>query len=261
MKIRNNGYSALAAITFFLGGSVEAIVINPVFTDGAGESWTVERKATVSEAISQWQTSILDNYDINMEFTFENAGASYLGNWGGQISATIGSDIYPWSGEVTHTIRFNADQMDQEQANYLWFDSTPETDGDLPSEAWDALTVTKHELSHALGFVDNFYLDDFGNTDHDKWSSLITDTTFDPGGLNIEMEASDNLSHVADAGITSGDLMITSLTNGQRRNISQTDLDMLSLAYGYNQIPEPSSLILLISSSLLLFGRRLNFSL
>jgi hypothetical protein len=102
-------------------------------------------------------------------------------------------------------------------------------------------------MGHMMGFAVDFYVDDFTlPSEFDKWTSHIANTTFDPGGLNIEMAGSSNLGHVANSGSTLNDLMIPALVNGARRNISQTDLNMLEKAYGYTIIPEPTTALLLL---------------
>ena len=183
---------------------------------------------------------------INITFNFTNAGSSgYLAQWAGSYYVPQGTDLYPWTSGVTHKISFNADHFTG--THYTWWDPTPATSDDLPSVTWDALSVARHELGHALGFTDGFYYDNFGTDDRiDKWSSHITGTTFDPGGLNVSMDSASNLSHLLDDEATAGDLMVPALPNGLRRDISTTDLNMLQLAYGYQLVPEPSPLVLLV---------------
>jgi hypothetical protein len=188
---------------------------------------------------------ISDAQTVSVEFDFTNAGTpSYLGQWSASASGiVVGTDVYPWTPGVSHTIHFNADYFSG--TNYTWFDPTPGTAGDLPFLAWDALSIAYHELGHMLGYANGFYFDDAGATHVDKWGSLITGTTFDPGGLSIEMAGIGNLGHVKDADGTAGDLMVPSTPNGVRREVSSINQDMLALAYGYTMTPEPSTALLL----------------
>ena len=152
----------------------------------------------------------------------------------------VGTDIYPWTPGVTHTIHFNVDY-----GSSLYWDPTPTTT-DVPSASWDALSVADHELGHMFGFVPNFYYDNaFAANSVDKWTSHITGSTFDPNGLNVSMASPTNLGHVLDSGATAGDLMVPALLNGVRHDISDTDLNMLHMAYGYTVVPEPSTFALL----------------
>jgi hypothetical protein len=124
---------------------------------------------------------------------------------------------------------------------------------------WDALSVARHELGHAMGFTDRFYYDNYGlSTQVDKWAVHISGTTFDPGGLNVTMTSASDLAHTYDGGSTSLDLMVPSIYNGQRRDISDIDLKMLHLAYNYQMVPEPSSMVLLLVGliGLGVYGRR-----
>jgi hypothetical protein len=234
----------LGLLVFLSVGQAKAISIVPTFTDGA-ETWTTVQKDVINYAIGQWEALIVDNQTINVEFDFTNAGtSSYLGQWTAAATGiSAGTDVYPWTPGVSHTIHLNADYFSG--TNYTWFDPTPGTDGDLPFLAWDALSVAYHELGHMLGYANGFYFDDAGITHVDKWGSLITGTTFDSGGLNIEMAGIGSLGHLADSGATAGDLMVPTTPNGVRREVSSTNQDMLSLAYGYTFAPEPSTAFLL----------------
>jgi hypothetical protein len=97
-----------------------------------------------------------------------------------------------------------------------------------------------------LGFTDRVYLDN----GIDRWTSHIADSTFDPGGLNVPMRADG--THVNQP----GDLMYYQLLKGVRKDISATDVAMLSLAYGYAPVPEPASLAVLGVGAMVLLRRR-----
>jgi hypothetical protein len=226
----------------------QAVAIIPLYVNGADQTWDPVRQGVVQQAIDDWQTKILDNQTINITFDFTNAGTSgYLAAWAGSFSVPLGTDVYPWTSGVTQTIHFNADYFSG--THYTWWDPTPTTSNDLPPAAWDALSVARHELGHGLGFVPYFYKDNlFAPGEIDKWTSHITGTTFDPGGLNVSMASSTNLAHVLNSGSMAGDLMVPALVNGARRDISTTDVSMLHLAYGY-QVPEPSTLVLLATAA------------
>jgi hypothetical protein len=212
----------VAYMALVLGAAgAHALTINPTFVDGAGETWDATRMGVIDQAIADWEAQIGDAQIIDVSFEFASAGATYLGQWGASASLLAG-------------------------ANYIWWDATPLDGTDQPFEAWDALSVTRHEIGHMLGFVDGFYYRSWGDTNSDKWvDEHIAGGIFDPGTLNVLMSAG-NYGHVDDSGAMAGDLMVPSLVNSVRRDISTTDLDLLQSAYGYTILtPEPGTAILL----------------
>ena len=227
------GTAALSLIA----GSAKAIDIVPTFVDSAGQTWDPTKRAVIEQAISDWDARILNNQTIPVTFDFTNAGTgSYLGLWQGNYQLFAGTNIYPWTSGVQHVVHFNADQMNSSQPNYLLF-----TLGSVPFANWDALSITRHELGHMLGFTDQFYVNDFAEAGQtDKWTSHIVGTTFDPGGLNVQMAAANNLAHTADSGTTANDLMNPALVNGERRTIKPIDEAMLETAYQYDMAPDPN---------------------
>jgi hypothetical protein len=188
----------------------------------------------VEQAISEWESVILNNHTVNVTLSFEDAGAgTFLGAWSAAGSFSFGTDIYPWTSGLNHSITLNTYYMGT-YINEIWWDPTPTTVSDLASNALDALTIIRHELAHMMGFADGLYLNNFGRPrEVDRWLDQITGTTFDPDGLNVTMASINNLSHVANSGSTANDLMTPSLAAGVRRAISDIDLDMLALAHGY----------------------------
>jgi hypothetical protein len=235
----------VAYMALVLGAAgAHALTINPTFVDGAGETWDATRMGVIDQAIADWEAQIGDAQIIDVSFEFASAGATYLGQWGASASLFAGTDVYAWTPGVTHTMRFNVDYF--AGANYIWWDATPLDGTDQPFEAWDALSVTRHEIGHMLGFVDGFYYRSWGDTNSDKWvDEHIAGGIFDPGTLNVLMSAG-NYGHVDDSGAMAGDLMVPSLVNSVRRDISTTDLDLLQSAYGYTILtPEPGTAILL----------------
>ena len=233
------GFTLLLAM-LLLCAPASGLVINPTFVDGSGQSWSATRRGIINQAIDDWEAMILDSRTIDVTFTFDSAGAgTYLAQWSATAYVAERTDIYPWTSGVDHTVAFNTYYFTGD--NYLWWDSTPATDDDLPFVAWDALTIARHELAHMLGFTDGLYVDDFAvPAETDRWAELVTGSTFDAGGLNVPLESSFDISHVADSGITSGDLMTAALLNGERIGISSLDLEMLSLAHSYSVLPPPA---------------------
>jgi hypothetical protein len=226
-----------------------AFTITPTFVNSTAQTWNSTEIAVVNEAISDW-TSILSYtgspQNINMTFQFTSAGINntgtntgYLGLWTGSYSAPAGSTVTPWYPGVTHIVYINTDWMTPptgDPALTFTTGSPGPASSTVPSTTYDALSVLRHELGHALG-LNPLYGSNVGLAN--ATLTLASDITFTgptgaifddtPGGLNIPLAAADNYQHVAD----NNDLMSISLTNGLRKGISFTDIEELSLAYGY----------------------------
>ena len=209
-----------------------ALNIIPTFVDSSDQAWTDTQKSVVLEAIGDWEKRILDNQTINVSFDLTHAAAigatdSVLARWAGTIKV-LPPSVYPWTPTVQQVIEFNQDLMNPSLPNQLEFTAGVVAPGD-----WDGLSVTRHELCHMLGFTQYFYWQ--GHTD--KWSIHVSGTTFNPGGLNVQMDNAIDVSNVADSGPTAGDLMTPTMPNGVRKQIGATDLKMLEVAYHYAMIP------------------------
>ena len=207
------------------------IAFIPTFTSGCGETWTADRQGVINRALSDWGSTILESQTVRINFAFATTG---FAEWHVSYSGYYGDSIRPWSLGTTHTITFNVNCFPTTAGNYIWWDPTPETAGDLPSVAWDALTLARHEIGHATGIEDGFYVDHWQQPNQvNLWGSKVTingnSAVFDAGGLNVPLASSSDLSHLANA----ADVMYPSLVNGSRKQISQTDLSMLHVAYGY----------------------------
>ncbi len=220
-----------AAVVASLANLSHAFTITPTFTNGGGQTWTTSEENVVNEAIGDW-TSILSYtpspQNINITFVFTSAGnPGYLGLWQGNAPGNV-NDLSPWTPQITHTININTDEMTGSTSLAFLNGNT-----NVTTANWDALSVLRHELGHALGFT-TLYKDAAGTSDKytDHISNNGTTAIFDPttAGLNVTLAAPDNTPHISDT----NDLMSVSLFNGVRKNIGFTDIEMLSLAYGYN---------------------------
>jgi hypothetical protein len=232
-----------------------AIVINPTFNNTAGQTWTTDEMGVVNQAIADWSSRIVNPYTLAITFDFTTVTGSYLAQASTGVSYSPGDNVTPWYSGTSLTIHFNTYYFSG--ANYLWWDSTPATSGDQPLASWDALSVTRHELGHALGFNTLYAAKKGSEGEVNYWTSHITGTTFDPGGLNVALAASDNLAHLADSGTTIDYLMTPALTNGERRDISPLELNMLSTALGYTVVPEPmSTMACALTLGVVVLGRR-----
>ncbi len=252
-----------ALVLLTLAGPASALTINATFNDSGGLTWTDTYKGVVNQAISEWEAAIPEPETININFDF-TTGNSYLGQWYGSRPSSGGYDLRPWSPNITHTIHFNADLVvdgyyhaDSDTTYYLWFDETPLTDGDQAFNEWDALSVARHELGHAMGFINDFYVDNVGTGSEINWwgDQIDSNNIFDPTGLAVPMNGTD-WAHVAESGLMADDLMSPDLYNAERAVISATDIAMLQVAYGYDVVPEPATLSVLALGGLALLKRR-----
>lgn len=232
--------ACFAALLPFGASRARAFTITPDFElPGA---WDPDQIALVQQAITDWTSHVsfpdANDQNIPIMFYMISAGTkkgAYIAQWQYEEDAPV---PYPYSPDITHFIAINSSFLSQDS-----FSLDPP-----PSDQFDMLTAIEHELAHVLGFSPGVY--STGN-----WSALISNGIFDAGGLNVPMNADNAHTNLPD------DLMYFSLPQGVRRDISNTDLQMLSLAYGYSvtPIPEPASLSLLALTSALLLRRRPKF--
>lgn len=222
----------IAALT--VAAQSAALTITPTFVDAEDMVWTDMQKAVVYTAINDWTSRIGNDYHLNFTFSLQDiVGNDILATAGPLISElAVGGTYAPWSPGVNHRVNLNTNRM-----NSLWFDPTPSTSGDMPSNNYDALSVIRHEIGHSLGFYNVYAENYFTPQQSSFWGRHIIDGVFDPGGLNISM-AEVGSSHINQS---YGQMMSPSIAPGVRNEITDTDLAMLSLAYGYTIIPEPST--------------------
>ena len=239
MRPRPGAAWAAMLICAVIASRAAALDIIPTFVDDNGQTWDATKQAVINQAIGDWERRLQDPQTINVTFHFQSAGSDgYLGQWSDMYSLPDGTNIRPWTPGVAHVVDYNVDFMDPSLPNQLVF-----TTGKVPFSDWDALSITRHELGHMLGFTDGTYYNNYHTVDQiDQWASHIVGTTFDPGTLNVQMDAPNNLSHVSDSGATANDLMTPALFNGDRRIMSTTDLKMLESAYHYEMIPGDATL-------------------
>jgi hypothetical protein len=243
-----------------LGGTGWAFTITPSFNSNSANLtppvvWDANSMTVVNTAISDW-TSLLSytdpNQNINMNFLLLPAGGNpfttFLGLWTSQGSTAPppGTNLFPYSPTVSHTVEINSDLMNPRNGGVNYPDyltlafnqAAPNPNPDPNSTQWDALTVVRKTIGQALGFTLN-YTDSSGTiTAGTKWTDHVTITggnaVFDqtPGGLNIPLAATTGAGEVQFADST--DLMGQGvLPLGTRIGISFQDLEVLSLAYGY----------------------------
>ncbi len=233
--------------------NAHAVTIQATFQDSMSHTWTELQKGTVRAAIASWE-SLLGAHrpsglhpTVAATFTFEDLGGA-LGEWRGNGLPSRGDDLFPWTSALHHTVAMNGQRLWQ-----IYFDDDTRT-MDVPSNQYDAYSIWLHEIGHLLGFVDSFYVDDFDTaTERDKWGDLIVGSTFDPGGLSVQLQA--DRGHLSGTDPTTRELLLApSLNWMERREVSEVELRMLEKAYGYQVTPEPGTAVLL-GLGLLILGR------
>lgn len=226
----------------------------PTYVDANGASWSSAMTSLVDHALDEWASAFADDYAIPIQFTFSYDDSSLeLGRWDVRAFVLPGMAVTPWHPAVQHTISINAALFSG--VNYTWWDETPETAGDQPFASWDALSVVRHEIGHALGFSAFFRENALEVNQRSFFGSRIdANGVFDPGGMAVDMEMESSYAHIAQYGSHAGDLMVPILYTGLRRDISTVDLEILSLAYGYQvagaaSVPEPASTAVLFAAA------------
>ncbi len=140
-----------------------------------------------------------------------------------------GDDFEPWLG----TIEYNASAADN-----FYFDTTPETDDDIPFNKQDFLSLTLHEIGHVLGIgISDAFINQIENGDFTGSQSvdLNNGQPVPLDGDAIHIEDGFTLDSDGDAALDK------SFTFGERN--LPTDLDLAILAdigydiIAYNDVP------------------------
>jgi hypothetical protein len=185
--------------------------INVSYTNGSSSE-----KAVIDQAIADWIEHIDEpTLDFALTVTFAS-------------SAPDPSDIEVLA--YTADFQQGPDLLPESATIVIWGDSpdSPLWYGGLsgparvPSGKFDALTVARHELCHALGFAPEFT----------HYSSSIVGNVFDANGVQATLTGP-RLDHV-DVNFYPDDLMNGMLLPGVRLPISDLDSSMLQAAFGYD---------------------------
>jgi hypothetical protein len=243
--------AALGAILLALAfaGPASAMVMTATFDT----NYTGAEQACAQAAINQWQSTItsattfansvrvrivdLGTTGILASTTIESGGYSALmveGEWlptppGGGGGGGGGSAVTPWDISTFVTIDLNSERVDAGDFSFVG-PSDPVVGG-----KYDALTIFRHELCHAVGFSATY-------TDFAAKVTPVPDPyrtyTGTGNSFTVELTGAANGTHV----LGNTDLMSAALGTGVRRDISSDpDLEVLMDAYGYTT-PEPATL-------------------
>jgi hypothetical protein len=206
-----------------MAGVARGLDIVPKFTESEGQAWSDQRKAVVLQAISDYEKLILEKGKVKIEFKFCTSNGR-TAMWYVTGPSPRGATIRPWSRRLRHVIMIDESILDDQ----VWFDPTPATDDDVPAGAYDALTLFRHELGHAMGHRNGYCVDNHDTPKHvDRWMVKVNDkSVFDADGLNVQLVPG-NVGHVAGA-----DLMCPMMAPGARYSIDDT-VRRLVVAYEY----------------------------
>lgn len=267
--------SLILAAMCVLPVSGNSLTIVPTYVDGLG-NWdsigtsAADGRIAFNAAIAVWEALIPVSMTIDVTVTFDDftvnpeLNPAAIGIWQGSVTGLTCAgmeclsriDVRPDSEFVNHTIYFDTTDLGS-----LFFDTTPDDDSDLAFEDSDAFSIALHEIGHMLGFTPFFYQADVFEAEGPAffpWADLIDEfDVFDPFGLAVQMF--DDLAHLAPSGMPGGALMEPAIFNGERRMVSDIELQMLARAYDFYGvvIPIPAALPLLFSALMgLAFLRR-----
>lgn len=224
------GFLLLSAIS-----TANALAISPWYTDAApddGKTWTNPLKALVNDAIKEWTDRLCEPITIIIDFQL-----------GGTTSLGVTKDFKEDSAlhlPLSATIYMNSGD------DLSWNLGGP------VANKFDALTVLKHEIAHAIGFTSNYsmfsnkvrYTDSNNNGQYDDGE----DKWFEADGVNGKGAGDYDLYDSAQTHLAlAGDLMYPFIDKNKRFHPSETDLKILHEAFGYpiHPVPEPSTLLLL----------------
>jgi hypothetical protein len=226
--------------------TASAVVINATFDSGYDVDGGI-RKTCAQAAIDQWESTLLNDYTFDhvrmliMDLSFlgtplaatnvssgayQPLGSEQEQAYGTGWEMSMGPVLVPWESGTYITIALNTAYVNQ-----MYFGLA----GPVPGGQYDALTLFRHELCHAVGFAEEYAA--LGA----KLTSGPGDRTYDGDGFTVTITPVSQGTHVVGY---SNDLMNAGLGTGVRRDISaDPDLKILMDAYGYTT-PEPATLAL-----------------
>lgn len=172
------------------------------------------QQSIVSQAVMEWEGLLTNPIGRTEQFTltveFLDLGTVTLG----QVlpsSITVDDNDVP----LTALIQMSTNAI-------LYYDNDTSTSSDIPSDRFDALEVARHEVAHALGFTHK----------HDAFRRCVdANNQFDCRSVTAALI--DPPSHL-DEVIHPGDLMNAVAVPMTRLDVSELDIQMLRVSFGYN---------------------------
>jgi len=177
---------------------------------------TAAQRTVIQQAVGEWERIILTRgfTPAGYPITFSNGPLA-----GGTLARATVSHYVPSGDLISTEIVFDDD------GSTTWFvDTTPANDSEFsptPPAGTDLLSVARHEIGHAVGFIDT-----------PRVTGLLSGNTFDPSRLNIA--AVDSGGH-SDPDLHVNDLMVPTIGASTRRAISlYPDSALIARAYHYD---------------------------
>jgi hypothetical protein len=178
--LRSLSLSLSLVLLTFSGFYTEGATINVSFVNTAYGSWTTQAKDAFNHAMNVWGNTIVSSQVINVRATYEDLAAkennlSYKGVLGyARPSTSIGNFTssdprydasYYYAIALAETLAvkdfsgfsFEIETSFNSNGNFTWYFGT---DGNVPSNEFDFVTVVLHEIAHGLGFSTNTALTD-----------------------------------------------------------------------------------------------------
>jgi len=178
---------------------------------------TVEQRIVIRQAITEWEEIIETRGFTPALYPIEFSN-------GLMPEETLGSTVVS-IGQQTGDLYSAEIMLNNHESNAWFIDPTPAEDSEFdeaPPSGYDLLTVVRHEIGHAVGWIE---------TTHVK--SLIRDNVFDIDRLNIATTYPESMH--SDSHIHVDDLMSTKLGPSKRRSISQyPTCSLVARAYHYD---------------------------
>lgn len=238
---------AVLSVLLVLTLAVNALAISIRANFGVGFIGDdADKQKIVNKAIEQWESWFYCGPTITIDFT------RGPGTLGGASGLEEDNDKLPKKAKIRIS---TADII-------MWDLKDPKDWGDEGKGKYDALTILKHEIGHAIGFAGHStittlnyskfaaHIKESENTPHGHIWFFSFDQTdnFDPNvDIVLDPERDGNndliLSHFHPT-IYSNDLMLAGLLPEIRRHDQIHHAKMLGKAFGYCVVPEPGTLVL-----------------
>ena len=193
--------------------SSERFSIHATFHSTVG----TQQRAVIQQAVDEWEaiteTRGFTPADYPIAFSFAPLSGTTLG----QTTTTY----YEPSGNLA-----SADIVFDSSPSVGWFvDPTPADDvefDDAPPSGIDLLTIARHEIAHAIGWVAT-----------SRVTRFIDGKVFDPARLNVATTHPDGLH--ADPSVHADDLMVPLIGPSTRRSIAlYPDSTLMARAFHYD---------------------------
>jgi hypothetical protein len=203
----------IVCFCLFLGAKPVELSASTITSSFLGPGWTPVEESIAYAAITEWTDHLSLPQPVSLYFGLADLGGYTLGQT---------SNFYEW---IPSELPAQATITIDTRSWISWNLASPE------SGYYDALSILAHEVGHAIGFADVF----------PGFQSHVTyDASGNPYFDSYPLYKQYSPSHMNDP----NDLMYPYVDTDQRRTPSYGDLDILHIAYGYQIVPLPATLLL-----------------